>query len=69
MKWIIALISLSVLSSCTTKPWMVGSVNDEHCGRKGMRKLKQPADIYPEEAPMDPYASGKSGKGYRSVMP
>lgn len=29
MKWILSLISLAVLSSCSTKPYMVGSVNDQ----------------------------------------
>lgn len=29
MKWIFSLITLSVLSSCTTKPYMVGSVNEQ----------------------------------------
>ncbi|MEN3943815.1 hypothetical protein WJU23_21115 [Prosthecobacter sp. SYSU 5D2] len=28
MKWILSLISLAVLSSCSTKPYMVGSVNE-----------------------------------------
>ncbi|MES2735467.1 MAG: hypothetical protein V4672_04055 [Verrucomicrobiota bacterium] len=29
MKWIFSLITLAVLSSCTTKPYMVGSVNEQ----------------------------------------
>lgn len=29
MKWILSLLSLVVISSCTTKPYMVGSVNDQ----------------------------------------
>ncbi|MCW0218779.1 MAG: hypothetical protein OJI67_10705 [Prosthecobacter sp.] len=29
MKWILSLITLSALSSCTTKPYMVGSVNEQ----------------------------------------
>ncbi len=29
MKWIFSLISLAILSSCTTKPYMVGSVNEQ----------------------------------------
>lgn len=29
MKWIFPLITLAVLSSCTTKPYMVGSVNEQ----------------------------------------
>lgn len=29
MKWILSLLSLAVISSCTTKPYMVGSVNDQ----------------------------------------
>jgi hypothetical protein len=69
MKWFIALLSLTLLASCTTKPWMVGSVNDRGCGccKKGMGKYKQPADIIADEP--EPYSSGKSGKGYRSVTP
>lgn len=70
MKWLLALVSISVLASCSTKPWMVGSYNDRGClfKRKGMGKYKVPADI--EEAPVaEPYSSGKSGKGYRNVMP
>ncbi len=34
MKWIFSLVALSLLSSCTTKPWMVGSVNDITLWRK-----------------------------------
>ena len=71
MKWLLALVSISVLASCSTKPWMVGSYNDRGClfKRKGMGKYKTPADIM-EEAPVaEPYSSGKSGKGYRNVMP
>jgi hypothetical protein len=69
MKWFIALLSLSFLASCTTKPWMVGSVNDRGCGlcKNGMGKYQQPADIATDEPA--PYDSGKSGKGYRSVTP
>jgi hypothetical protein len=29
MKWILPLLALTILSSCTTKPYMVGSVNDQ----------------------------------------
>jgi hypothetical protein len=29
MKWILPLLTLSLLASCTTKPYMVGSVNDQ----------------------------------------
>jgi hypothetical protein len=28
MKWILSLLSLAVISSCSTKPYMVGSVNE-----------------------------------------
>jgi hypothetical protein len=28
MKWIFTLLTISMLSSCVTKPYMVGSVND-----------------------------------------
>ena len=28
MKWILPLLTLAILPSCTTKPYMVGSVND-----------------------------------------
>ncbi len=72
MKWLLALVSISVLASCSTKPWMVGSYNDRGCPfkRKGMGKYKTPADIVDETPPpAEPYYSGKSGKGYRSVMP
>lgn len=69
MKWLLALVSLSLLVSCNTKPWMVGSYNDVGCGccKNGKHKYKVPADISPE--PADPYTSGKSGKDSRSVMP
>ncbi|TDU67277.1 hypothetical protein EI77_03479 [Prosthecobacter fusiformis] len=29
MKWILPLLTLAALSSCTTKPYMVGSVNEQ----------------------------------------
>ncbi len=29
MKWILSLVTLAALSSCTTKPYMVGSVNEQ----------------------------------------
>ena len=29
MKWILPLLTLGLLSSCVTKPYMVGSVNDQ----------------------------------------
>ena len=29
MKWLLSLITLAALSSCTTKPYMVGSVNEQ----------------------------------------
>ncbi len=70
MKWLLALVSLTLLASCSTEPWMVGSYNDRGClfKRKGMGRYKQPADIVVEETYQESY-SGKSGKGYRSVTP
>ena len=70
MKWLIALVSLTLLASCNTKPWMVGSYNDVGCSfcKKCQNKYKVPADISAEPE-ADPYASGKSGKSYRSVTP
>ncbi|MCB1211608.1 MAG: hypothetical protein KDK97_19950 [Verrucomicrobiales bacterium] len=29
MKWILSLAAVSLLASCNTKPWMVGSANDK----------------------------------------
>jgi hypothetical protein len=70
MKRLLALLSLSLLASCSTKPWMVGSYNDVGCpfSRSKMGKYPVPADIQsePEAAP---YSSGKSAKDSRSVLP
>jgi hypothetical protein len=69
MKWLLALVSLTLLASCNTKPWMVGSYNDKgcRCCKNGKHKYNVPTDINaePEAAPY----SGKSGKDSRSVMP
>ncbi len=34
MKWILSLATVSLLASCNTKPWMVGSANDKFPLRK-----------------------------------
>jgi hypothetical protein len=65
MKWFIALLAVSILPACTTKPWMVGSVNDR-CGGSGMGKYKEPAPI---EAEVYSAPSSKGGKWSGSVMP
>lgn len=44
MKWILPLLTLSLLASCTTKPYMVGSVNDEFYHRHHIPGYK-PFDI------------------------
>ncbi|WP_139373249.1 hypothetical protein [Prosthecobacter debontii] len=65
MKWIITLLSLCVLSSCSTKPYMVGSVNEMFYKRymtPGKRWYKRSKEIqtYAAEAPpAAPYTSSK----------
>jgi hypothetical protein len=44
MKWILPLLTLSLLASCTTKPYMVGSVNDRFYKRHHIPGYK-PHDI------------------------
>jgi|GEM_PF-6115036 len=34
MKWILSLAAVSLLASCNTQPWMVGSANDKFPLRK-----------------------------------
>ena len=69
MKWLLALVSLTLLASCNTKPWMVGSYNDVGCSccKNGKHKYIVPSDIIVETEVVE--YSGKSGKDSRSVLP
>lgn len=64
MKWFLALASLSFLASCSSLPWMVGSVNDKgYCADDdfpGGEQYTVEEEVI-EAGPMID-TSGKSGK-------
>ncbi len=59
MKWLLPLITVSLLSSCTTLPWMVGSVQEQYPLRK-----KKPGEGWKRSGDID-----YSQQGYQDPGP